>query len=160
MKKLIVGALIALLTLLVLTGAASAASTDAINVTGNVIAGYIDVSVTNDVTFGTMTPGMNTIPNTTVLGVTTTLPSWAVTAADQNTGAVTKGYMRMGINKLSNYFLINMTSRPDHDISNPYEILQGTVPTATANIGFKQKVVDTDAPGAYTITVVFTGAAD
>jgi hypothetical protein len=160
MKKLIVGVLIALLTLLVLPGAVSAASTDAITVTGNVVAGTIDVSVSGDVTFGTMTPGMNTIPETTVLSVATTLPSWAVTATDQNTNVVTKGYMRSAMLGLSNPFLITRTGQTDHDIIHPYEILQGTGPTAMANIGFKQKVASTDTPAGYSITVVFTGAAD
>src|SRR5690606_36249844 len=108
MKKLVFGALIALLVLLVLPGAVSAASSDTITVTGS-IGGSIDVTVTADVNFGAMTPGSTYTDTTTDLSVTSTFASWTVSATDQNAGANT-GKMLSGTTPLANAFKINVNA--------------------------------------------------
>ncbi|HNB02843.1 MAG TPA: hypothetical protein PLV88_01005 [Methanoregulaceae archaeon] len=155
MKKLVFGALIALLALLVLPGAVSAGPSDTITVTGS-IGGSIDVTVTADVNFGAMTPGNTYTDTNTDLSVTSTFASWTVSATDQNAGENT-GKMLSGTTPLANAFKINVNAGAFQPL--PYSpILSGSAGSSTADVGFQQQVVSGDQAGSYTITVVFTGA--
>ena len=156
MRKFFYVALIGLIALLVMPGVVSAAPSDTITVTGS-IGGSIDVTVTADVNFGAMTPGNTYTDTNTDLSVTSTFTSWTVSATDQNAGANT-GKMLSGTTPLTNAFRINKNAGAYQNL--PYNgILTGGAGSATADIGFQQQVVPGDQAGAYSITVVFTGAS-
>lgn len=156
MRTLFYMALVGLLALLMLPGAVSAASSDTITVTGS-IGGSIDVIVTADVNFGAMTPGNTYSDTNTDLTVSSTFPSWTVSATDQNAGANT-GKMLSGAIPLTNAFKINVNSGTYQGL--PFSpILTGGAGSAAADIGFQQQVVSGDQAGTYSITVVFTGAS-
>jgi hypothetical protein len=160
MRKMIFGALIALLVLLVLPFAASAVDDNSIMVSGDIIdGGSIDVTVTGDVSFGVMTPG-NTYTNTNAqLTVDTTYPSWVVKASDPNPSIFSNGRMVSGTDWLSNAFLIKAGTGP----FNPLPVNSFVAGTATGittvPITFQQLVAAGDPPGSYSITIEYTGAA-
>ena len=161
MKKLIFGAFIALLVLLVLPGAASAVTmtnSSTITVTGDVeVIETFEVLVTSDVSFGTMTPG-NTYTNTsTNLTVNSTCTSWIVNVYDKNPNVFNEGKMLSGGTELTQPFMINVDGGTYQPL--PFNsILTGGPGITNATIGFQQEVVAGDQPGSYSITILFIGS--
>ncbi len=163
MKKLVFGALIALLVLLVLPGAVSAAETDTVVVSGT-IGGYIDVAITADtLSLGTMTvAGPNTAATT--LTVSSSFNSWGVDASDAKTP--NKGYMVTAdatpIPLDTLFDISNDAGTSWHQLGTPWtDFFTGTAGTGmTETVDVKQVVTAADPAGSYSITVTFTGASN
>lgn len=162
MKKMIFGAFIALLVLLMLPGAVSAATdTDAVTITGS-IGLALDVSVSPDsISFDTMSTMAEESGQTTV-SLTTTSASWSVAAADLNSG--TKGYMyRPGPVTLTNALRFGKTANPTGTLqTDMVDFMSGTAPaTGTTQIAYiEQDIAAADASGSYTMTITFTATAN
>jgi PKD repeat protein len=125
--------------------------------------GYIQVgAATIDITvnqgsigFGTMAAGVDEIGSTTVNVDVTAGTAWSVTAAANN-----GGYMSTGTVNLANPFQLSndgtnfqaMTS----NFANFMNGAAGADGSDTADV--KQAIASADAPGDYTITVIFMGA--
>jgi hypothetical protein len=156
MSKLLFGAFVALLVLLVLPGAVSAATSDTVTVTGS-IGGYIDVSVTaNTLDFGTMTVGGSPYSQSTAISVSSSYTSWGVDASDEK--AANKGYMVDGTKVLGTAFLLGKDGASYTNIASPIvDYMSGSAGTATATVNAQQSVIVSDQQGSYSITVTFTG---
>lgn len=162
MKKLIFGALIALLALLILPGAVSAAEdSDTVTISGS-IGLAVDVSVSPaSINFDTMSTGVEESGQTTV-SLTTTSASWSVTAADLN--AATKGFMyRAGPVPLVNALRFGKTANPTGTlVADMTDFMAGTAPiTGATQVAYiEQDIAATDASGSYTMTITFTATAN
>ena len=157
MRKLLFGALVALLVLLVLPGAVSAAGDSDTIVISGTIGDYIDVTVANSLDWANpLNVGSNEDTTAGTLTVTSNT-GWSVAAADQNSGTGT-GYMLNSGTPLANAIQIK-----NGETGSTYAVLNiGTFFASTGNdstgIAVQQTVVTGDGPGTYTITIVFTGA--
>jgi PKD repeat protein len=118
-------------------------------------AAVIDVSVTPaSIDFGTMSAGVDETGSTTVTVDVTAGTTWSVTAAANN-----GGYMSTGTVNLANPFQLSndgtnfqaMTS----NFANFMTGAAGVDGSDTADV--KQAIAAADAPGAYSITLTFTG---
>ncbi len=156
-KLLILGAVMALLAVLVVPMAAFADTTE---VTGGYSAATIVVSDLANFGFGTFTYGQNVQgPKTgsvTVTNYSQSPTSWTVTA--KNTDAST-GYMRVGGAGGSPWLTTRLMIALD---SNVWQWADNgdswTSGPATGNFDFwaRQDVTNSDAPGIYSIIITFT----
>ena len=147
--------LAALLVLLVLPGAVSAASSDTVVVSGD-IGGYIDVAVTSEsLSLGTMVVGTPATASTT-LTVSSSYATWGVDASDATNG----GYMKNGAVALTNLFQINNGGAYD-DLATPFtDFFTGSAGVGqTKPVNVQQSITAADASGTYSITVTFTGSS-
>jgi hypothetical protein len=161
MRKMLLAGLAALLVLLVLPGAVSAA-TDSKTVT---VTGSIGLSVSVGVSpatvdFSTMQAGTEESSQTTVT-VTTTSASWNVLASDNN--AATKGYMyRTGPVKLTNALRFGKTADPTGTlVTDQTNFMSGTAAGTHTQIAYvEQDIAPADAQGSYTMTITFLATAN
>jgi hypothetical protein len=167
MKYLVYAGLVALMVLVCLPSAVSAALTDTVVVSGS-IGGSLSVDVTPDagVSWGAMSVGTKQDLTTADLSVTTTYPTWHVDAADAN--VTHKGYMH---DSTTNFNLNNAFQVSNNGAAGPWTAMTGTFTNfaqKTSNgagiwpydIGLQQVIVaGDDAATNYQITVTFTGAA-
>lgn len=117
-------------------------------------AASIDVSVTDAaIDFGTMAAGVDETGSTTVNVDVTYGTAWSVTAAANN-----GGYMKAGALQLESPFQLSNGGEFSPMTSNFANFLTGAAGvdgSGPANV--KQAIAAADAPGAYSITLTFTG---
>jgi PKD repeat protein len=117
-------------------------------------AASIDVSVTDAaIDFGTMAAGVDETGSTTVNGDVTYGTAWSVTAAANN-----GGYMKAGALQLESPFQLSNGGLFSPMTSNFANFLTGAAGvdgSGPANV--KQVIAPADAPGAYSVTLTFTG---
>jgi len=164
MNKYLLAGLVALVVLVCLPAAVSAANT--VLVSGS-ITGYITVDVTPPagVSWGPMAVGTKTDLTTADLSVTTTYPVWHVNAADANVSH--KGLMNDATTNfnLTNAFQISNNggigwTAMTGTFTNFAQKTTGGAGLWPSDIGLQQVIVGTDAAAtAYSITVTFTGSA-
>ncbi len=164
MRKMLLAGLAALLVLLVLPGAVSAAS-DMDNVT---VSGTIGPTVALSVApaaipFATM---LNGTPATgsSVVNVTTNSASWSVTATDAK--ATNNGYMTTVADgtglKLAAKFNFGQAANPTTYLPDP-SFMSGTAPapSGTTKTAYVRQVISVgDAAGVYQIVITFTANAN
>ncbi len=117
----------------------------------------IALSVTPDaIDFGRMKAGVASTGSTDIAVTTTGGTGWSV-AAEASNG----GYMMAGTNRLKNPFHLANGDGEFHPMTGEFaDFMTGAAnesKTATANL--KQTIEESDAPGAYSITLTFTGAS-
>jgi PKD repeat protein len=120
----------------------------------------IAVTVTDaSIPFGTMTAGETKTGSRTVNVDVTGGTAWYVTAADND--AVTKGYMATATDvKLANPFQLSKTGTAGtfQDMTTNFaDFLTGSAGSDGSGTAYVQQVIGADAPGAYSITLTFTG---
>jgi len=160
MRKMLLAGLAALLMLLVLPGAVSAALVDTVTVSGT-ISISMDVSASPEtIEFSTMVNGTMESSTTTVT-VTTTSANWNVKASDEL--ATTKGFMyKTGPVKLTApLYLSKDTGATVRSLRADWTgFMSGTTAGTTPQVTTIQQVIyPTDSSGSYTITITFTGTA-
>ncbi|HPA08585.1 MAG TPA: hypothetical protein PLK36_10515 [Methanoregulaceae archaeon] len=166
MKKLVFGALIALLALLVLPGAVSAGPSDTITVTGS-IGAYIDV----DVSAASLTLMPNPMTTTEKSAATTNLvvdssyTSWGVDVSDEKTIENHKGYMVTADATpipLGTLFEIGEAAGPWYNLNVILtDFFTGSAgQDMTKTFVVRQGITPADPAGTYSITVTFTGASN
>jgi len=165
MKYLVYAGLVALMVLVCLPSAVSAALTDTVVVSGS-IGGSLSVDVTPDagVSWGAMNVGTKTDLTTADLSVVTTYPAWHVDAADAN--VTHKGFMNDAtVGKLTNAFEISKDGGTGWTamtgaFNNFAQKTTDGAGTWPSDIGLKQVITAGDEAGTnYQITITFTGAA-
>jgi len=115
----------------------------------------IDISVTPaGINFGTMTAGADSTGSTAVTVTTNGGTAWTINAAANN-----GGYMMTGATPLASPFQLANGAGSFHVMTSNFASFMTGTPdedkTATANV--KQAIAAADAPGAYAITLTFTG---
>jgi PKD repeat protein len=120
----------------------------------------IAVTVTDaSIPFGTMAAGETKTGSRTVNVDVTGGTAWSVTAADND--AVTKGYMATATDvKLANPFQLSKTGTAGtfQDMTTNFaDFLTGSAGSDGSGTAYVQQVIGADAPGAYSITLTFTG---
>ena len=160
MKRMFIMGALALIVLLALPGAAMAADSQTVTVTGS-IGGYITVSLT-DTALGweTMVVGDNT--DSTTLTVSSSFANWGVDVSANNAG-----------------YMVDATPEPDALLGSPLGIsndggtsyntlsstwtdfFSGTPGTGqTESVDVKQTISESDSSGTYSITITFQGGAN
>ncbi len=120
----------------------------------------IAVTVTDaSIPFGTMAAGETKTGSRTVNVDVTGGTAWYVTAADND--AVTKGYMATASDvKLANPFQLSKTGTAGtfQDMTTNFaDFLTGSAGSDGSGTAYVQQVIGADPPGAYSITLTFTG---
>jgi hypothetical protein len=159
MRFLTLAGLVALVMLVAMPAAVSAAGSDTVVVSGSIGTTMEVNALAATIDFGSMT---NTTPATgsTNVNVVTTSTSWNVKASDANTA--TKGYLyKTGPVKLTYPLYFGTVASPTGtlvtDISN---FMSGTSAGSFDQMAYiKQVIAVADSSGAYTMTITFTGTA-
>ena len=115
----------------------------------------ITVSISPEaIEFGTMKAGVDSTGSTNVTVTTTSGTGWTVTASASN-----DGYMRDGTGKLANAFQLANGGGEFRTMTEKFEgFMTGATDEERTDIAnVKQVIEKTDAPGAYSITLTFTG---
>jgi len=166
MKYLLYAGLVALVVLVCLPAAVSAALTDTVVVSAS-IGGSLSVDVTPDagVSWGALSTGTKTDLTSADLNVTTTYPIWHVNAADANVSH--KGYM----NDATTNFNLTNAFQISNNGGSGWTAMTGTFTNFAqktsagagiwlSDIGLQQAIALADeAASNYQITITFTGAA-
>jgi len=118
------------------------------------------VTVTDaSIPFGTMAAGETKTGSRTVNVDVTGGTAWYVTAADND--AVNKGYMATASDvKLANPFQLSKTGTAGtfQDMTTNFaDFLTGSAGSDGSGTAYVQQVIGADPPGAYSITLTFTG---
>jgi PKD repeat protein len=122
--------------------------------------GASDITVTvspASINFGTMEAGVDETGSSTVDVDVTGGTAWTVT-----TSATNGGYMMAGTTPLHNLFEISNDGKTNwYDLSSNLEFLTGAAGVDGSQVAdVKQAIASNDAPGAYSITLTFTGSMD
>jgi hypothetical protein len=164
MKKLLFGAFVALLVLLVIPGAVSAGDDDFVTVHGSISPAF-DITVTADeLYFGPMTAG--TYDQSTIITVTSNLASWSVDASDidADTKGDNTGFMALdatGTQPLQTLFQVGKNGADYRNIATPIlDYMTGGVSGGSATVNVRQQVVAGDPAGDYFITVLFKSGSN
>lgn len=123
--------------------------------------GAADISVTvtdPSIAFGTMANGETKTGSTTVNVDVTYGTAWSVTAADND--ATTKGYMATPADVMlaAPFQLSNDGTNFQAMTSNFANFMNGAAGVDGSGTATVKQVIGTDAPGAYSITLTFTGS--
>ena len=159
MRKLFYVAFVALIALLVLSGAVSAAGSDTVVVNGNIATTMEVNAAAASIEFGSMVAGTEESGSTNI-NVVTTSTSWNVKASDERTA--TKGFMYKPTDiKLTNALRFGKTADPTGTLVTDFaSFMSGTTAGSFDQMAYiEQDIAPADQQGTYTMTITFTGSA-
>ena len=160
MKKIIatMGTFMALVSILIIPSAARADSGAGNTIIDGTVASSINVAPPLGFSLGTLAPGQTILSSDKVINVVTNLTTWTLTAVEQ--GTTPDGQMAKGATGLGSPLNIKGGSQATYiSLATPVTLKTGGAGGGgVTDISFQQIVPSAPAPGAYSITVVFTAS--